>query len=159
MNRHSLRIVLPGALVAAAMCLPTTSASAADPIIETFTCTGAVQSWVVPAGVTEAVVDLYGAAGGDTTTSSGGLGGRATATISVTPGETIQVNVGCRGGDSQISAPGAGGFGGGGDGGTRYLTFGTSGAGGGGASDIRQGGTSLAHRVVVAGGGGGAAYS
>ena len=81
-----------------------------------------------------------------------GLGGRATATIAVTPGDSIQVNVGGRGG----SFNGAGGFNGGGTGSAAPVgTPGTPGSGGGGASDIRIDGSTLDDRVLVAGGGGG----
>jgi Glycine rich protein len=106
---------------------------------ETFSFTGAAQTWTVPAGVTQATFDLYGAQGFG---SAAGLGGRATATIAVTPAASIQVNVGGQGQSN------AGGFNGGG-GGTGFNS-------GGGASDIRIGGTALADRKLVAGGGGGA---
>lgn len=107
----------------------------------TFSYTGGAQSYLVPAGVTSLQIEAWGAQGG---TSNGGLGGYAKATITTTPGQTLQVNVGGAGGSS-----GAGGFNGGGnDAGNMY-------GGGGGASDVRQGGTALSNRVVVAGGGGG----
>jgi hypothetical protein len=124
----------------------------------TFNFTGAAQTWTVPAGVTQATFDLYGAQGGGTGGSpscaaappppgcafAGGLGGRATATIGVTPGASVQVNVG---GQGATLRGGAGGVNGGGSGSN----------GGGGASDIRIGGTALTDRVLIAGGGGGAA--
>jgi Glycine rich protein/RTX calcium-binding nonapeptide repeat (4 copies) len=111
---------------------------------ETFNFTGAAQTWTVPAGVTEATFDLYGAQGSGL---AAGLGGRATATISVTPGASIQVNVGGQGGTL-----GAGGFNGGGN---ATPPDGDNIEGGGGASDIRIGGTALTDRLLVAGGGGG----
>jgi hypothetical protein len=128
-----------------------------------FECTGGAQSWVVPAGVTSATFDVFGAQGGVgddgqvdpfRASSDAGLGGHTTATIPVTPGETIQINVGCAGADSTGSAS-PGGFGGspGGNGGIGGDL--ASGGGGGGSSDVRQGGTTLTNRVVVAGGGGG----
>lgn len=86
-------------------------------------------------------------------TGIGGLGGDASATLPVTPGEVLTITVGEQGGD--FGPPGLnagapdGGNGGAGEG---------TGAGGGGSSDVRQGGTDLAHRVVVAGGGGGAGF-
>ncbi len=124
-----------------------------------FSCTGAAQTWTVPAGVTSATFDLFGAKGGGGTGSgvqqaSGGLGGETTATIAVTPGETIQINVGCAGGSSATGHLN-GGFGGGGGACTGGCNTAPVGAGGG-ASDVRQGGTALANRVLVAGGGGGA---
>jgi len=107
---------------------------------ETFNHTGSSQTWIVPAGVTSATFEVQGAQGG----GSGGLGGRTTATITVTPGESIQINVGGQGSGT------TGGFNGGGGGGT------TAGNGGGGASDVRRGGTGTGDRVVIGGGGGGA---
>ena len=121
------------------------SAAPASATTDTFNYTGDAQTWTVPAGVTSATFDLYGARGGGFVGDSllaPGLGGEATATIAVTPGDSIEVNVGGQGGSP------AGGFNGGGAGGSI--------AGGGGASDIRIGGTALADRELVAGGGGGA---
>jgi len=114
---------------------------------------GSSQPFVVPADVCEISADALGAEGGSGFGSfaARGAGGQATATIPVTPGETLQVNVGGQGLAGLTSAGGAGGFNGGGAGGTS----GNAGGGGGGASDVRQGGTTLTHRVVVAGGGGG----
>ena len=113
---------------------------------------GAAQTWTVPAGVTKAKFNLYGAQGGGVTDGGPplgpGLGGQAKATIAVTPGASIQVNVG---GQADVYLAG---FNGGGAG----VATGPGGAGfgGGGASDIRIGGTDLDDRVLVAGGGGGA---
>lgn len=125
-----------------------------------FVCVNAPQLWVVPAGVASVTIDAFGAQGGDgpdtVADDVGGLGGRATAIFAVTPGETLQINVGCRGG-AGLEAPGpggSGGFNGGGTGGTADANGG--GAGGGGASDVRRGAFALADRLIVAGGGGGA---
>ena len=125
----------------------------------TFTFTGGVQTFVVPAGVTLLQVDVFGAQGGQGD-ASGGKGGRVETTIAVTPGETLSLIVGGAGGNSGGSGqPGPGGFNGGGNGGRGDSVFSPTGAffggGGGGASDIRRGGTALANRIVVAGGGGG----
>jgi hypothetical protein len=134
-------------------------------------------SWTVPAGICSLWVEAKGAQGGDaisegpdvaaaapapppvdpTAKNEGGLGGEAKAHIVVTPGETLEVNVGGRGGDALNEKAGKGGDNGGADGGTGGTnTDDESGAGGGGASDVRQGGDELENRVVVAGGGGGA---
>ena len=114
---------------------------------QTFNFTGAQQTWTVPAGVTSINVDVQGAQGGQTSYGTAGLGGRTQATIPVSPGATIIVNVGGQGNYS------TGGWNGGG---TPY-GCGCVG-GGGGASDIRIGGNALANRAIVAGGGGGAGY-
>jgi VCBS repeat-containing protein len=159
----ALVAVSPAARAADGDCQPSGSQ-----VVCTFSYTGAAQSWTVPEGVTQATFDVYGAGGGGASTRSfGGRGGEAKATISVTPGETLQVNVGGRGGEgvkgTDITIPGgAGGFNGGaaggnaGDNGTDL----TSGGGGGGASDVRRdtpapGDFALVERIIVAGGGGG----
>jgi len=61
----------------------------------TFNCTGSVQTYVVPAGVTQVTIDAAGAAGGaDEGQSSGGNGARLVANLPVTPGETLNIVVG-----------------------------------------------------------------
>jgi hypothetical protein len=140
---------LPPSVGAAPSCSGTTTVTC------TFSFTGAADSFTVPAGVTSVMVVAFGAQGGSSQDGvSGGLGGQATATISVTPGETLQVNVGGR---PSTGNPANGGFNGGGPGGAATGTFGAlvAGGGGGGASDVRQGGAALANRVVIGGGGGG----
>lgn len=136
---------------------------------ETFAYTGAMQTWTVPAGITSVDVVVKGAQGGNNLVvlngvnywqSGGAKGGATSATLTVTPGATLNIFVGGAGGTATPSAVGAGGFNGGGDSGTLATgsnpasTYNYAGAGGG-ASDIRIGGTALSDRVVVAGGGGG----
>jgi hypothetical protein len=126
---------------------PTAVVSGASATV-TCTYTGAAQYWTVPAGVTQATFTLYGGAGGTINNGSGpgGSGAEVTGTLPVTPGSVLQVNVG-QAGESSGAAFGGGGPGGG---------FSGSGfSGGGGASDIRDGGYTLADRLLVAGGGGG----
>ena len=128
-------------VLAATAALTIVLAAPASATTETFNFTGAAQTWTVPSGVIEATFDLHGAQGRPTFgVGDPGLGGRATATIAVSSGASIQVNVG----GQPTSA--AGGFNGGGSGVV---------SGGGGASDIRTGAFGLADRVLVAGGGGG----
>lgn len=131
--------------VVTSMVAPTPSqAQSVEPGSQTFDFTGEVHGFTVPAGVTRVTVTALGAQGGSSSSGSGGLGGAVTAAIAVTPGEILEIRVGGQPTGS------TGGFNGGGDGDP------FPGAGGGGASDVRQGGATLAHRVVVAGGGGGA---
>ncbi|WP_189342884.1 HYR domain-containing protein, partial [Ulvibacter litoralis] len=111
----------------------------------TFNYTGSVQTYTVPAGVTEINIEAYGAQGEDNATASGGLGGFISGDLSVTPGEVLSIYVG-----------GQDGFNGGGTEGTGSAMPGYNGVNGGGASDVRQNGTSLTDRIIVAGGGGGA---
>ena len=110
---------------------------------QTFSYTGAEQTFTVPSGVNSITVDVKGAAGGYNS-SSEPKGGRVQATLPVTAGETLYIYVGGKGGAS------SGGFNGGGSSGSRsnYKS-------GGGASDIRSGGNALSNRIIVAGGAGG----
>ncbi len=110
---------------------------------ETFVYGGAPEFFTVPDDVTAIEVEVFGAAGGaDSALPYGGLGARVAATVPVTPGEVLQVNVGGQG------TVGVGGFNGGG--------AVAGGYGGGGGSDIRRAGARREDRIVVAGGGGGA---
>ncbi|HEY1071806.1 IPTL-CTERM sorting domain-containing protein [Brevundimonas sp.] len=141
------------AVMAAGSLLAATAAQAQTTL--NFSHTGAAQPWVVPAGVTSVTIVAEGAQGFDSGAVLGGRGGRATGVLAVTPGETLQINVGGRG----VAAVGSGvimggGFNGGGNGvnnGPSSVVVG----GGGGASDVRQGGTALADRKIVGAGGGG----
>ena len=139
-----------GSALAAPSCAP----SGADTVC-TFSTPGA-DRFTVPGGVTEASFYLFGAQGGGLPGQSvGGLGGRASAELALTPGAPVTVVVGGAGGsigacDAQ-ETPGAGGVNGGARGGSGFC----EGGGGGGASDVRMGGSSLSDRVLVAGGGGG----
>lgn len=118
----------------------------------TFNWTGAAQNWTVPADVTYAIIDAYGAQGETFSfTGTSGSGGRALKTISVTPGEVLKIYVGRSGG---TPTHGTGGWNGGGNGGVSGPGN-SAGDGGGGASDVRRTPYALADRLVVAGGGGG----
>lgn len=130
---------------------------------QTFAVTGAVQTWVVPAAVTSIVVDVAGARGGngfnrdnepDTIRGMGAQGGSVTATLPVTPNDTVYIYVGGAGANATTTGPGMGGYNGGGDGADSMYNPDYYGGGGGGASDLRIGGQNLTDRVVVAGGGG-----
>lgn len=121
---------------------------------QTYSYVGAPQIYVVPDGVTSIDVTLKGAEG--LTVSGGGSGGEGAtvnATISVSPGEVLQINVGGQGRDNASAYNGGGR------------------PGGGGATDIRRPSfastmtsfNSCAYnfscgypeRIVIAGGGGG----
>ena len=96
-------------------------------------------SYVVPAGVTTINVKMWGAGGGAASGTSasagggGGGGGFTSATLDVTPGETLTLYVGGGGGAGNVT------------------TNATGGGGGGGYSSIYRGSTPL----LIAGGGGG----
>ncbi len=120
----------------------------------TFSYTGSVQSWTVPAGVTSIDFDAKGASGGrGTYYSPGGCGGEVQGSLPVTPGQVLKIYVGGMGVDGSYYGAGIGGWNGGGTGG--YSFFGPTGGGGGGATDLRIGGTALVDRMVAAGGGAG----
>jgi len=104
--------------------------------------TGAEQVFVVPDDKTSIDVMLQGAQGGTNDPRILNYGGVLSATLAVTPGESLALFVGGQPADE------SGGYNGGGAGDD-------GGRGGGGATDIRRGGTTLAHRILVAGGGGG----
>ena len=111
-----------------------TSAAQTVPVnvgTQTFNYTSSAQTFTVPINVTSINIQCWGAQG---SSSGSGLGGYATGSLTVTPGEQLGVYVG-----------GQNGYNGGG--------IGNSGNGGGG-TDVRQGGAGLNNRVIVAGGGG-----
>jgi gliding motility-associated-like protein len=111
----------------------------------TFNYTGSVQNWVVPPCVTSINVVAAGADGGG---ANGGNGAIVSATLAVTPGQTLQIKVGGSG-----ACPGAG-YNGGGTGGNAG-TAANRACGGGGATDIRISPYGNANRLLVAAGGGG----
>lgn len=121
---------------------------------QTYSYTGAVQTFTVPACVTAITVDMVGASGGNNNTIAGGLGGRVQATLPVVPGEVLQIFVGEVGANTQGSHPGVYN---GGAGVYSYSSGGTAGTGGGG-TDIRRSPYGVADRIAVAGGGGGGGY-
>jgi hypothetical protein len=153
--RNRIRTVVAATAIGALLLPAAQPILAADPIEVTFNSTGAEQSWVVPDDVGSIHVVLIGGNGGDVTSS--GFAHVVTGDLAVTDGATLYVEVAGKGANS-IGLPGAaGGFNGGGRGGTGSLN---AGAGGGGASDIRTVARaetgSLESRLMVAAGGGGA---
>ena len=126
--------------------------------ISVFDFTGTHQTYVVPPGICRLQIEVVGAAGGPQgTAGTPGPGAREISTFAVTPGDSLLVYVGGQGGEAVGSTPGAGGWNGGGAGGSAFGErggrAGKAGSGGGGATDIRQGGSGLADRILVAAGG------
>jgi Glycine rich protein len=124
--------------------LPSTSSQ-----FKSFHYTGKPQLFTVPSGVTQVTILADGAGGGSGTGyAPGGRGGHVHAVVPVQSNETLYVYVG------GVTNSSGGGF----DGGGNAEAWGYCGGafGGGGATDVREGGQSLANRIVVAGGGGGA---
>ena len=99
---------------------------------------GAVVTGRANGGDVESAVIDFG-----TDPGAGGLGSSAQGILTVTPGDVLNILVGCQG------VAGVGGFNGGGNGGNLAA------GGGGGASDVRLNGLAEANRVIVAGGAGG----
>jgi glycine rich protein len=137
--------VLPA--VCAAIWALTGGVAPAQAVTQTFFYTGGEQTFDVPGGVTTVHVVAIGGHGGAATDAVGGLAGEVIGDVSVTPGQTLYIEVGGRGED--IGEGGEGGFNGGGNGA----------GGGGGASDIRTlplaSGLASDTRLIVAAGGGG----
>lgn len=173
MFRKLLGLLTAAALAGAGAVVAIAAPAVAVQETRFFSYTGGVQQFVVPAGVQDIMVELDGASGGGSRysfndgaggsgtgrISGGGAGGHTVSFLAVTPGEVLRIVVGGvgRSGDDG----GAAGFNGGGSG---VVNDGDSfqqgfAGGGGGATDIRQGGVQLTHRVAVAGGGGGAPAS
>lgn len=129
--------------VSAAGTLTQTTSACAE-TTTTFNYSGGVQTFTVPTGINSITIEAWGAQGG-TYNNAGGAGGYATGTLTVTPGQILNIYVGAQ------PTTSAGGFNGGGPGKDDGLA-----RGGGGGSDVRTGAYSFADRVIVAAGGGGA---
>jgi len=134
------------------------SGSAAVTTTVAYTDTGQEQHFVVAAGVTHLrVVAVGGRGGSDDNAGAVGRGAVVTATLVVTSGLTLYVEVGGDGALGNTNA--SGGFNGGGAGGEGQNY--AQGGGGGGASDVRTCAraavtcATLGSRLLVAGGGGG----
>ena len=108
--------------------------------------TGTYSVYVVPYDLYWLNVLSFGAQGGSFAGNNGGLGGFISASIDVTPGQTLYLYVGSSCGGDFPSCSG-GGYNGGGDG-ENYVF-----SGGGGASDVRTIVSDLNSRLVIAGGG------
>ena len=87
----------------------------------TFGFTGSLQTWVVPDGVTSISANVIGALGGTIQAYRGGYGANLTATIPVTPGQTLYLVVGESGMGKSYSNKPTPTYGGGGVGGGRHV--------------------------------------
>ena len=170
LSSRRMRALGAGLVVIGALGLIAPAPSWADPVCGptgggfttcTFPYTDAEQQFVVPAGVSSINVLAIGGAGGNGFgVGSGGLGAKVTATLPVSGGQSLYVEVGGNGtnNDGFGNSAYAGGFNGGGTSKTQHVP-GADGAGGGGASDVRTAPTSAGlmpdPRLIVAGGGGG----
>lgn len=126
----------------------------------TFTYTGSLQSFVVPATISSITVYMWGAGGGggyvthSFTPGSGGAGAMIQGTFSVTPGQTLYIIVGGGGSfgnvNNQTDAEGGGG--------KAYYDINATlwGAGSGGGRSAIQLSAGDIDYIVVGGGGGGA---
>jgi hypothetical protein len=153
MHWRGVTVMAGAALLFAAGAVTSAGVANAAPVVDTFNCTGAEQTWTVPAGVTQATFVVEGASGGALPRTPPGLGGRAAATVAVTPEAVYTVVVGCEGqSDASPGIPPKGGFGfgRGGDGGVFQQADSIGGSAGGGGSALL-----LGTNVLLVGGGGG----
>src|SRR5207302_2006815 len=155
------------------------SPDAAAPGTATFDETGTPQDFVVPTGVTHVTIVANGAPGDGCGTGPLGNGGTTTATIPVTPGETLVVMVGgigkcggsggtqssggeaslgCSSGPTTCGGGAAGALAQGGAGGAGCAGFLPSGGGGGGGGYYGGGGGGGYNDGACGGGGGGSSY-
>lgn len=81
----------------------------------TFNYTGNIQTWTVPPGICDFIVDARGAQGANGSNGTGGRGARIVGTFSAVPGTVIQILVGQQGQTATVSgghignSPGGGG--------------------------------------------------
>lgn len=148
-HRQAVRVAVFAALAALlTLCWAVAPAQATT---QAFSFTGAEQTFAVPGGVNSISFVAIGGTGGSTADATGGEAAEVAGKVTVTPGQTLYIEVGGKG--QSLGEGGAGGFNGG-----------AAGAGGGGgASDIRTSprisGLSPDTRLLVAAGGGGAGGS
>lgn len=153
--RPGLSVAVALGLMAAA--LPAIADAAPDPVCTgpadcriTFTYTGDIQEWIVPAGVVSATVTVSGAQGGTTPNGvPGGRGAVVTATVPVTGGQVYRIQVGGTPTGTHAVYGGAGGS---------VFNCGASdapAAGGGGSAFGQLADGQLTDATVIAGGGGG----
>src|SRR6266478_3097814 len=93
------------------VCSPHTLLAQTQPVQVDFV--GHAQTWVVPNNVTSVTVDVRGGQGAGNPNDpipTGGKGGRVQTTLAVSPGETLVIYVGGRGGDFGANTGGPGGF-------------------------------------------------
>jgi len=118
-----------------------------------FDYTNGIQTWTVPAGVTQIYVDAAGAQGGSQTSYFGGKGGKVSGILTVTPGSVLQITVGGQP-TTNIAVYGFAGNGG------YSSSYGTIARAGGGLSAISTAApVTQANALFIAGGGGGSGYS
>jgi uncharacterized repeat protein (TIGR01451 family) len=107
---------------------------------QSFSATGSIQTYFVPADVTAVYLIAEGASGGDASQGVGGYGAHIAAQLPVSGPATLNVLVGVQG-----AAPGSSGAGAGGGGGSFVYSSGNSlllAAGGGGGAHQNNGGSS-----------------
>lgn len=111
---------------------------------QSYICRNYQEYFTVPTDVYSLTFDMYGAADGWTSS----YGARVTGTVSVTPGEVLEIKVGCKG-----SLTGTGGYPDGGQGGGVVQQIAAS--GGGGSTSIVADYANAYEVVAIAGGAGG----
>lgn len=126
-----------GAIVNYAMPTVTDDCSNTVPGTATFSYTGAVQKFVVPAGAALLHISATGAAGGnDFYGNPGGKGARMSGDFNVIPGDTLYLMIGQQGE-------------------TGNQDYGANGGGGGGGTFITRNSSTFNYNLLIAAGGGG----
>jgi hypothetical protein len=116
---------------------------------EIFNYTGSIQSWTVPAGVTQIYIDVLGAQGGSSSPNEGGKGGKVTCYLNVSPSDVLYITVGGMS-NSQTAVYGFGGNGG------SSTSYGISAKAGGGLSGVSTANPiTQSNALLIAAGGGG----
>lgn len=128
------------------------SHAAPSPQTQSYICRGYDEYFTVPADVYNISFDIYGAS--DAWGAS--RGARVTGAVAVTPGEELEIKVGCKGGMGNGS--GTGGYPNGGSGGGIQGQNSASG-GGGSSSIVADHAVSYEVLAIAGGGGGGTNYS
>ncbi len=80
-------------------------------IVKTFSYTGAIENWTIPAGVTQLTIEVWGAKGGDVSLLSrpGGKGARMRGDFVVSPSDSLKILVGGAAPNVQYVSGGGGG--------------------------------------------------
>jgi hypothetical protein len=133
---------------------PSSGQAAPTPQTQSFNCRRYQETFTVPADVYSISFDIHGAS--DAWTS--GKGARVTGAATVTPGEELEIKVGCQGVLDVSSFSGAGGYPDGGSGGGIQGNNAASG-GGGSSSIVADPLTSYEVLAIAGGGGGGTSFS
>ncbi len=149
--RHPGGIVIAIILLTSATLVtgfPSSSQATPTPQTQSFICRGYEEYFIVPADVFSISFDMNGA-----NDAKSARGARVTGAVAVTPGEELEIKVGCKGILDPASTSGAGGYPNGGNG--AGIKESISASGGGGSSSIVADHAFSYEVLAIAGGAGG----